>query len=204
MLRLASLDVTEPPVTAAEGSAWAVPAGASGDWSGRGGQIALFLNGGWEYVTPMVGWRGFIIDRTASAIWDGAAWNADVVALSAGLAQTQVAIHEADVILASGPVQTAPLTIAPNQVVIGVTARVIAPIEGTLVSWQLGVTGDPSRFGTGLGLGLGSFALGVSGTPTAYYEATPILLSATGGLFASGTVRLAVHAMTVVPPAAVG
>ena len=35
-----------------EGQAWIVATGASGDWAGRDGQIALFGASGWRFVAP--------------------------------------------------------------------------------------------------------------------------------------------------------
>jgi hypothetical protein len=98
-------------------------------------------------------------------------------------------------------VVTSSLVIQPNSVVIGVTARVVSSVTGTISTWQLGVASDLTRFGTGLGLPAGSVALGVSGSPSAYYEATPLVLSATGGVFAAGLIRLALHTFTITPPA---
>ena len=41
-------NVTSPQ----EGQAWIVATGATGGWSGRDGQIALFGAGGWRFITP--------------------------------------------------------------------------------------------------------------------------------------------------------
>ncbi|MEH6360378.1 MAG: hypothetical protein V7761_06555 [Amylibacter sp.] len=41
------------------------------------------------------------------------------------------------------------------------------------------------------------------GQPLTYWTDTPILLSAQGGDFVSGTIRIAIHAMILTPPAAV-
>jgi len=44
---------------------------------------------------------------------------------------------------------------------------------------------------------------GLTGQPLTYWTDTPILLSAQGGDFVSGTIRIAIHAMILTPPAAV-
>jgi hypothetical protein len=62
------------------------------------------------------------------------------------------------------------------------------------------VAGSDSRYGSGLGIGLNSYLIGLSGTPVTYYEATPLLLSAEGGSLSSGTVRLALHVVQLEPP----
>ena len=43
--------LTVPPVGPADGTAWIVGAAATGDWAGQDDAIALFLNGGWLFVT---------------------------------------------------------------------------------------------------------------------------------------------------------
>lgn len=200
MLKLESIDLSAPPVEAQEGRAWFVAAPASGSWASQAGRIALASNGGWEFVTPARGWRGFVVDRSSVAIWDGFEWSPDVMALSVGDAQTRCSILEADVAVSAGSEIVTDVVVPSNAIVLGVTARVLAALGGTLDSWRLGVAEDPSRFGTGLGLSVGSFALGVSGIPTAYYSPTPILLGAIGGDFDNGVVRIAVHMMSLVPP----
>ena len=43
-------------------------------------------------------------------------------------------------------------------------------------------------------------AMGLTGTPTAYYADTPLVLTAVGGTFATGDIRLAIHYTQLVPP----
>ncbi|MBC7155570.1 MAG: DUF2793 domain-containing protein, partial [Rhodobacteraceae bacterium] len=47
---------------------------------------------------------------------------------------------------------------------------------------------------------VGSFARGLLGAPMTFYAPTPLKLTATGGVFAGGTVRLAVHYLEVAVP----
>lgn len=200
MLRLESVTTSTPPVAAGEGTAWHVSSPASGEWSGQEGRIAIALNGGWEYVTPARGWRSFVVDRSCGAIWDGSEWLTEALAISPGSAQTLCGILEVDVSVTPGFEILTGLVIPSNSIVLGATARVTVSLSGTLEAWQMGVADDPARFGTGLGLSAGSFALGVSGMPTAYYSPTPVLLGAIGGSFGAGIVRVAVHMMSLVPP----
>lgn len=46
-----------PPAAPAEGQCWLVASGASGEWSGRAGQIAAFESGNWLFLTPRDGMR---------------------------------------------------------------------------------------------------------------------------------------------------
>ena len=61
-IRLASGGLTAAPGSPAEGDLHPVAAGAGGDWAGKDGQLALRLNGGWQFVVPRVGWRGWRAD----------------------------------------------------------------------------------------------------------------------------------------------
>src|SRR5699024_8988184 len=53
--RVERRDLDEPPAGAADGHVFIVATGATGDWAGRAGALALSLNGGWEFVDP---WEG--------------------------------------------------------------------------------------------------------------------------------------------------
>jgi hypothetical protein len=198
-LVLQSATVAAPPAGAVEGTAWAVPAGASGDWAGRDGRVALRLNGGWEFVTPRTGWRAFVDDTGAMATHDGADW---VPAAALGLhgAATLMRVATVEHVVSPGAVSHTVAAIPARAVVFAVTGRVTQAITGSLASWQLGVDGSDNRHGSGLGLGAGSWVVGVTGSPVTYWTDTALKLTATGGSFAAGTVRLAVHMMTFAPP----
>ncbi len=202
-MRLVARDVTTPPV-ALNGAAYGVGAGASGDWSGQDGNLAVQANGGWVFLTPKTGWRGWDESTGEALVFDGVDWQADAVVVSAGGAGTYWRIAEIDHVISAGASSTT-VDIIPNGAqVIGVTGRVISAISGTGVSsWRLGVPGADNRYGSGLGLLLNSWANGLSGQPQTYYADTPLLLSADAGTFDGGTVRLCVHYVALGVPRAV-
>ncbi len=47
---------TTPPASPKAGEIWGVGAGASGDWFGADGALALFTDSGWRFVMPGEGW----------------------------------------------------------------------------------------------------------------------------------------------------
>ncbi|MDI1365570.1 MAG: DUF2793 domain-containing protein, partial [bacterium] len=69
-------------------------------------------------------------------------------------------------------------------------------------SYSCGVAGDAAKFGGSLGAAKNSSTVGVIG-PTAYYADTPVLLTAAGGSFTGGKVRVAIHLLRFDAPAAV-
>ena len=50
-------EATAPPGSPVEGTAWLIGASASGEWSGRTGQLALRQAGQWLFVPPRNGMR---------------------------------------------------------------------------------------------------------------------------------------------------
>ena len=78
-------DRTSPPISPSEGDRHIVATGASGAWSGKAGQIAVWSGGAWAFHTPAEGWRVYDCAADLSLLWTGAAWTG-VVALPAGSA----------------------------------------------------------------------------------------------------------------------
>jgi hypothetical protein len=196
------MHLTAPPPSPAEGEAHIVAAGASGGWAGQEGAAAVFLNGGWDFVAPWAGWRLWVGDQGGVAVHDGSGWHLAQQPVSQGGALTALRIVEIDHSVTAGSSSATPAFIPDKAIVLGVTARVTAAITGAS-SWDLGVSGSPDRYGTGFGTGAGSYAHGVSGTPLAYYGGSSLLLTAQGGSFAGGTVRIAAHYFELSPPRAV-
>lgn len=192
-LVLQSESETVPPSLVVDGACYAVPIGAVNAWSGQDGLIAVGTNGGWDFVQPLRGWRAFILDRGAGAVFDGAEWREGFMTLAAHNAGMAVRTVETDHVVTAGAVSLTGYVFPSNAMVIGVTGRVIATLTGTLTGWSLGNPGAVGRFGTGLGLSSGSWVRGLLSSPTAYYAPEVLQLNATGGNFAGGTVRFAVH-----------
>lgn len=182
-----------PPETVVDGMCWAVPSGAVNAWQGRSGQVAIGANGGWVFVTPRQGARAFVLEDGVSAIHSGQRWIAGALTLGghgSGLIAGQA---DAEVTLQAGASFETSLVIPDGVMVIGVAARVTEALTGTLTSWQLGTAGAENRFGQGLGKGAGSWGRGILSAPMTYWSPAPVIMTATGGQFASGKVRLVAH-----------
>ena len=192
-LTLQSTETQSPPDVVVNGQCWAVPSGATGAWQGEAGQIAIGSNGGWSYVTPQIGMRAFIADRAVQSFFNGTNWMDGALSVGSLGSGLMNGIAEADVTVQPGATFNTRVAIPANVMVIGVTAKVLISLTGTLTSWQLGTEGATNRFGSGLGISKGSYGNGLLGSPMTYYNEANLIMGAQGGSFTGGKVRLGVH-----------
>ena len=200
--RAETMALASPPVSPSEGDAHIVPAGASGAWTGEEGKLALYLNGGWDFIAPWSGWKLWVAGESGIAVFDGAEWRLISQPAGQGGALTAVRQAEIDHPIVAGPTSETVAFIPDKAIVLGVTARVVEAIGGAS-SWSLGVSGSADRYGSGIGVGLNAYVSGVTGSPIAYYGGSTLLLTAEGADFSSGTVRIAAHYLELSPPRAV-
>lgn len=197
-----SASVFSPPA-AEDGDAYIVPNGATDEWAGREGLLAVFDNGGWFFLTPRRGWRVWIEDENDYSTFASGRW---ISALSGAYregAYSSILISTSDEVL-SGTSHVTSLSLPNRAVVIGVTARVLTEVTGIGVTgWRIGVAGSDDRYGAAIGLVKDSASNGVTGTPVAYYADTPLQITAEGGAFDGGQVRLAAHYILLTPPSIV-
>lgn len=202
-MRVKADDWEIPSTNPVDGEAHVVGPIASNDWAGQSGNVAIFSNGGWVFLTPKVGWRAWNEDLGAEIVFDGVNWVRFADVVTVGGAASLHRVVEIDHTLAAGAVSVTSNLIPSHAQVIGVTARVITAITGTGVSsWSLGVAGAVDRYGNGLGVALNSYVKGPTG-PMTYWADTALEISADAGSFYSGVVRLAVHIMELEVPRAV-
>lgn len=213
IVQLAVLDRsrTAPPATPTEGDRHIPAAGATGDWSGWDGAIAYWIDGAWQKILPSPGWLAWIAGEAQAVIWTGSAWlpvvdamgfiaqaAAVAVARDANGATTGMAVLEETISGLSGTAVESNIEIPDRAIVLGVSARTVTAVLGA-TSYDCGIAGEPSKFGGSLGVGQGSANIGVIG-PTAFYADTPVRLSANGGSFTGGAVRIAIHYLTCGAP----
>lgn len=192
-LVLQSTRRTIPPAVVIDGQCWAVPVGAVNAWEGHEGQIAIGANGGWIFVAATYGRRAVIADQGVTAIHDGRGWVPGALNMGAhgsGLIAMQAS---EDVVLASGNTVASTMVLPTGAMVIGVTGRVLEPITCGLTSWSAGTTGALNRFGQGLGKVKDTWSRGILSQPMTYWDPAPILITATGGNFTGGKIRLVAH-----------
>jgi hypothetical protein len=191
MLRLQSTIVTTPPA-AIDGLAYGVPSGAVNAWAGQEGSVAIASGGGWVFVPAVRGWRALVLDDGAQAIFDGSQWRLGALTLTPGGGSMAMKSMEVDVTLTAGASVTTPILFPARAIAYGITGRVTTAITGAATTWDLGVTGDLQRYGSGLGTAVNSWVSG-PGAPQVYWSPTALEITAQGGNFADGTIRLVAH-----------
>lgn len=200
--QLTDINQSSPPVAPDFGAIYGVGSGATGDWQGQDGSVAIWTEGGWRFVTPKEGWAFFNPSVGQNYRFVSGTWQADAVQAPVDGALTSVRTVTHDHILAAGA-QSVTADIIPSHAhVIGVTARVISEVTtDTGTSWSLGVAGADDRYGTGYGFALGSYAKGLTSSGLTYYADTGVQLSCNGGAFTGGSVRIAIHYLEITEPA---
>lgn len=108
---------------------------------------------------------------------------------------TGMAVTEQTLSGLSGTTRDSTITIPDRAIVLGVSSRTVTAITGA-TSYDCGIAGEASKFGGSLGVAAGSTNRGVIG-PQAFYVDTRIRLTARGGNFTGGAVRLSIHTLTV-------
>lgn len=205
-LSVKSTVLAAPPSSPVEGERYIVAATASGPWTGAEGSIASWTDGAWIFFAPGKGWRAWDENAGAFIFFDGTSWAGEPGGSSgdAGLvtsthgAETAFSILEAEHVIGSGASNDTSFMIPDRAIVLGVTGRVMTAITGAS-SWNVGVAADASRYATGIGVAAGSTLIGPSG-PVTYWSPTALRLTAAGGSFTGGKVRLAVHYLRLEEP----
>lgn len=199
---VASRTLAVQPASPADGALYVLPADASGpDWAGRSaGTLMRFEAGAWEALPVQPGFLAWIADEEVLAVRTDAGWTALsstfrslTAALSPRGAATRFEIREQELALAGASVVST-VVIPARAIVLGVSTRTTQAVTGA-TSYSCGVAGEAAKFGALLGVGPGSANIGVVG-PTAYYADTPVILTAAGGAFTGGKVRLSIHLMS--------
>ena len=210
-LSVISALLVAPPGSPAEGDRYIIASGATGAWFGWDASVAQFSGGVWLRLVPQTGWLAWGAAGSQLLVWTGSAWTGLDVAMGLLTRASSVRVAQApagsatDMVVAeellsglSGASATSTITIPDRAIVLGVSTRTVAGITGA-TSYDCGISGETAKFGGSLGIAAGSTNVGVIG-PQAFYTATPIILTASGGNFTGGAVRIAIHYLLPVAP----
>jgi hypothetical protein len=199
-LAVESRTLNAAPVSPAEGACFIPAPDAGGPWSGWVGQIALYSGGGWIRIVPVPGTKAWVKDERLTVTHEDGIWR-DGIALTPHGGRVTLRAKEEEVTLTGASVETAdPAFIPDRAIVLGVASRTTLSITGA-ASYGVGINGNPAQFGNLLGVALGSANNGVIG-PMAFYADTKVRVTANGGIFTAGKVRLVVYFLEMSVPAA--
>ncbi|WP_454915820.1 DUF2793 domain-containing protein [Xanthobacter sediminis] len=190
-LVLESITAAAPPASPADGACWFVPAGGSGAFSGRALSLAVAAGGGFRFEDLAPGTLAFIRDQWRLALYDGGAW-VSPLAVRPTRAAIEAEVLEEDLVL-SGPTVDTAIAIPARAIVLAVSTRTLSEVTGA-TSYGCGIAGEAEKFGGLLSIAPGAANSGVIG-PTAFYAPTPVRLTANGGVFTGGRVRVSIHVL---------
>ncbi len=198
MLSVASRALAVPPSSAQEGIRYAVPTGSTGAWSGRTGQLAIWTNGGWDFIFPRIGWRAYVEDEALEVVFKGGIWTElERPVFASGM----ISVLEFEHQIVEGDGQVTAGRIPAGSLVFGVTARVLQTIGG-VAGWSMGTADATGRFGSSLPVEAGASVRGATAAPLAYAAETPLRLTPEGGSFTNGRLKLNVHYLVLPAPSA--
>ena len=73
-LAVQSRSQSAPPVDPADGARFIVASGATGDWAGQDGTVALNAGGAWLFLQPDTGWQAWVADEAQAVVWQDGVW----------------------------------------------------------------------------------------------------------------------------------
>lgn len=210
-LTVISATLTAAPAGPADGDRYIIAGSATGAWAGWDGSVAHFSGGVWHRMVPLEGWRVWDQATGRVLVWLSGAWtgldaamrllaraSSVRVAESPSLAATDMGVTDELISGLTGASAVSTIVIPDRSIVLGVSSRTVTAITGA-ASYDCGIAGEASKFGGSLGIAAGSTNIGVIG-PQAFYADTPITLTANGGNFTGGAVRIAIHYLLPTAP----
>ena len=197
-LAVESRTLTAPPGSPADGACYIPAAGATGAWSGWDNQLALFSGGGWLKLAPVSGLKAWVKAERLTVTYEDGVWRAGIALTPSG-GRVTLRAKEEELTLTGAYVETADAAFIPDRaIVLGVAARTTLAITGA-TSYGVGVAANTTQFGNLLGVALGSTNIGVIG-PAGFYADTKARVTANGGNFTAGKVRLIVYFIEMAAP----
>ncbi len=192
-------DTATPPVSPTDGDRYLIASSPTGAWTGSAGKITMFQDNAWNIFDPQDGWLCYVESEGIYLKYDsGWAINDSAKHQTTHGAFTALKTVEEELTGLSGATKVSTIAF-PNQcIVLGVSVRVITTITGA-TSFNCGDGTTPNRFGGSLGVAAGSTNRGLV-NPAGNYASTTVTLTASGGNFSGGAVRIALHYIETSPP----
>lgn len=158
----------------------------------------------YAHLCALDGWCAWVIDEAVALRFVAGVWDYVHLLDDPNKASAKLLALEFDHSITAGATNVTSVVIPHHSSVVGITARVIDEIAFTgATTFKVGVAGADDRYGTGYGHWKNTYVQGLTGQLQTYWSDTAVLLSAEGGDFISGVIRIAIHATVLTPPAAV-
>lgn len=195
-----AVGVSVPPGSPENGQRWVVGEAPTSAWAGHAHKLAAWQDGAWTFFSPGDGWK--VWDRTNARElvyranvpgWIVAPGPDALGAIESSGASIRLETIAETISALTGAAVFSTIEIPARALVLAVSSKVQSAITGA-TAFDVGVTGQPTKFGGALATSIGSQNVGVIG-PDPFYSATPIRLGAIGGNFTGGSVRVAIHFM---------
>ncbi|MDB2414176.1 DUF2793 domain-containing protein [Rickettsiales bacterium] len=179
--------ITAPPGSPTEGDLYIVGAGGTDDFTGQENKIAQYLTGGWIFYTPFK-WMDAVVESLDTRVtYDGTTWVPFGLIMKDTGEYLRVGHQQEDVTVDSGASKDTTITIPNRSILLTVNVRVLTAVTGAS-SFDVGISGETSKFGGSIGVGQDSTNIGIIG-PTAFYSDTAVRLTANGSDFTGGVIR---------------
>lgn len=176
-----------PPGSPAVGDLYIVGSSASDDFTGHENELAQYQSGGWAFYSPFK-WMDAVVESLDSRMtYDGSGWVPFGLIMKDTGEYLRVGHNQEDVTVDSGSSKDTTIEIPSRSILLTVNVRVLTAVTGAS-SFDVGISGETSKFGGSIGIGQDSTNIGVIG-PTAFYSDTPVRLSANGSDFTGGVIR---------------
>ena len=79
-----SMTTTAPPGSPTPGAGYIIPAGATGAWAGKTGQVAVWDGSAWAYAVPRDGWTIHVVN-VGLVVYEDGAWSQSNLATASGV-----------------------------------------------------------------------------------------------------------------------
>lgn len=189
-------DLATPPGSPGAGNCYIIAPGATGAWTGSAGKLAIFYANSWTIITPRKGWVCYVFDEDVFLKYD-TSWELfqHTQAASSHGAASYFRTQEELLELSSGTSVSSTITVPANSLLLGACAYVVDTITGPS-TFSLGDGSSATRFGSGIGLTAGTTYKGMI-APALNVSAGTITVSADGGAFTGGSVRISIHTIQI-------
>jgi hypothetical protein len=159
--------------------------------------IAVFTPAQGELIVDTTNNRLIVGDGATAGGFAGAKLSDAGAAFGANGSALRLNVAEILLSSLSGATVTAASAIPAGALVVGCAVRVTSAIAGA-TSFSIGYTGSTSAFGSSLSIAAGSTNNGLIG-PNPFYSAANVILTAAGGNFLGGAVRLSLMYISITP-----